>query len=134
MLMSVTPRRSEPAAAESLVVTATATDAARLKPFALFTSLTRLRPRGIVVLAITIGRHRPSFHFPHARFPLRLSSFRVDRAWENQPAPNIQQRLRGVTVGGWDLDVRVYFATQHPDPAMLKDAQTELDRLRVPLA
>jgi hypothetical protein len=111
---------------------ATAPDAARLRPFALFTSLTRLRPRGIVVLAITIGRHRPSFHFAHTRFPLRLSSFRVDHGWENQPAPNIQQRLRAVTVGGWDLDVRVYFATQHPDRALLEDAQTELNRLRVP--
>ena len=83
-------------------------------------------------MATTIGRHRPSFHFARARFPLRLSSFRVDHGWENQPAANIQQRLRAVTVGGWDLDVRVYFATQHPDRKLLAEAQAELDRLRLP--
>jgi hypothetical protein len=85
-------------------------------------------------MATTIGPHRPSFHFARARFPLRLSSFRVDHGWENQPAANIQQRLGAVTAGGWDLDVRVYFATQHPDRKLLAEAQAELDRLRLPLA
>jgi hypothetical protein len=132
MLVSLRPKRSEPAASESLVMAATTADAPRLRPFALFTTLTRLRPHGIVLLAITIGRHRPSFHFAHTRFPLRLSSFRVDHGWENQPAPNVEQRRRAVTVGRWDLDVRVYFATQHPDAALLEDAQTELNRLRLP--
>lgn len=28
-----------------------------------------------------------------------------------QPAPNVQQCRRAVTVGRWDLDVRVYCAT-----------------------
>jgi len=132
MLIGLTPRRSEPAAAEAVVVAATTPDAARLSPFALFSSLTRLRRRGAVVMATTIGRERPGFRFAHARLPLRLSSFRVDRGWENQPATNIQQRLRAVTVGGWDLDVRVYFATQHPDRTLLEEAQAELDRLRLP--
>jgi hypothetical protein len=132
LLISLSPRRSEPAASQSSVIAATAPDAAPLSPFALFTSLTRLRRGGIVVMATTIGRHRPSFHFAHARFPLRLSSFRVDHGWENQPAANIQQRLRAVTAGGWDLDVRVYFATQHPGRKLLAKAQAELDRLRLP--
>jgi len=86
LLISLSPRRSKPAASRASVIAATAADAAGLCPFALFTSLTRLRRGGIVVIATTIGRHRPSFHFVRARFPLRLSSFRVDRGWENQPA------------------------------------------------
>jgi hypothetical protein len=95
LLISVSPRRSEPAASQASVIAATAADAARLSPLALFNSLTRLRRGGIVVMATTIGRHRPSFHFARVRFPLRLSSFRVDHGWENQPAANIQQRLCG---------------------------------------
>jgi hypothetical protein len=134
LLIGLSPRRSEPAASQASVIAVTAADAARLSPFALFNSLTRLRRGGIVVMATTIGPHRPSFHFARARFPLRLSSFRVDHGWENQPAANIQQRLGAVTAGGWDLDVRVYFATQHPDRKLLAEAQAELDRLRLPLA
>lgn len=132
LLVSVSPRRSEPAASQATVIAATAAGAPRLAPFALFNSLTRLRRGGIVVMATTIGRHRPSFHFARARFPLRLSSFRVDHGWETQPVANIQQRLRAVNVGGWDLDVRVYFATQQPDRKLLAEAQAELDRLRLP--
>jgi len=132
LLVSLSPRRTEAAASRSSVVAVTAGDATRLQPFALFDSLRRLGPRGIVVLATTIGRHRTRFHFPHARFPLHLSRFRLDRGWEGQPAGNVQQRLRAVAVGGWDLDVRVYFATQHPDRKLLREAQAELDRLRPP--
>ena len=65
-------------------------------------------------------------------WPLRLSTFRVDRGWEGQPAPNVQQRLEFGTVRGLKLDARVYFATQHPDRALLRKAQRELDRLRLP--
>ncbi|HMI98487.1 MAG TPA: hypothetical protein VK488_01500 [Gaiellaceae bacterium] len=61
-----------------------------------------------------------------------MATFRLDRGWEGQPATNIQQRLRWVAVGGWNLDVRVYFATQHPDEALLRQAQAELDRLVFP--
>jgi hypothetical protein len=132
LLIDLSPRRSEPAASRASVIAATAPDAARLSPFALFNSLTRLRRDGVVVMATTIGRHRPGFHFARARFPLRLSRFRVDHGWESQPAANIQQRLRAVTAGGWDLDVRVYFATEHPDRKLLAEAQAELDRLRLP--
>jgi hypothetical protein len=33
---------------------------------------------------------------------------------------------------GWNLDLRVYFATQHPDQRLLERAQAELRRLRLP--
>jgi hypothetical protein len=70
--------------------------------------------------------------FTTSRWPLRLSSFRVDHGWEGQPAANVQQRLRWVVVHGWHLDVRVYFGTQHPSKRLLAKAQAELDRLRLP--
>lgn len=48
------------------------------------------------------------------------------------PAPNIQQRLRAVSIHGWNLEVRLYFATQHPDKKLLAEAQAQLDRLLLP--
>ena len=51
---------------------------------------------------------------------------------EGQPALNVEQRLRWASVGGWQLDVRVYFATQHPGEGLLRAAQAELDRLFLP--
>jgi hypothetical protein len=109
----------------------TRSNLAALVPFDLFQGLKRLRPNGIVVWATTLGPQRLS-GFPQTRLPLELSSFRVDHGWEMQPAPNIQQRLRAVRVDGWQLDVRVYFATQHPSEKLLAQAQAELDRLLLP--
>lgn len=101
LLISVSPRRSEPAASQASVIAATAADAARLSPFALVASLTRLRRGGIVVMATTIGRHRPSFHFARARFPLRLSSLRVDHGWETSPPRTFSSGLvRSPSVAG----------------------------------
>ena len=113
-----------------MVVGVTTRDAAAAHPFAVFTSLTRLSKHGILIWALTIGRNRPTFA-PMA-WPPRLSSFRVDHGWEGQPAANVQQRLKWGVINGWDMDVRVYFATQHPDRQMLREAQAELDRLVLP--
>jgi hypothetical protein len=90
----------------------------------------RLSPSGVLVWASTIGRGRRGF--PRMAWPPRLASFRVDRGWEGQPAPNVQQRLRFGSVGRWDLDVRVYFGTQHPGRRLIGLAQAELRRLRLP--
>jgi len=125
---------SEPSLSVQTAVAVTAPDAAALQPFAPFDGFTRLGPTGILVWATTMGGVQTSPYppFPRARWPLRLATFRLDRGWEGQPATNIQQRLRWVAVGGWNLDVRVYFATQHPDEALLRQAQAELDRLVFP--
>ncbi|MFL5954352.1 MAG: hypothetical protein ACJ76I_09625 [Gaiellaceae bacterium] len=116
------------------MIAVTTADAAVLHPFAPFVGFKRLRPRGIVIWATTIGgvATSPFPPFPRASWPLRLSAFRIDRGWEGQPAPNIQQRLRAVSVRGWNLDVRVYFATEHPDKRLLAAAQAQLDRLLPP--
>ena len=117
-----------------MVIAVTAGDVGVLHPFAPFVGYKRLRPRGIIIWATTLGRvaTSPFPSFPRASWPLRLAVFRTDRGWEGQPAPNIQQRLRAVSVHGWNLEVRVYFATQHPDKKLLAQAQAQLDRLLVP--
>jgi hypothetical protein len=122
--------RSGPSFDTSMVVAVTADDARAVRPFALFASMKRLSRRGVLVWASTVGRGRAGFR-PMA-WPPRLASFRVDRGWEGQPAANVQQRLRFGRVGDWDLDVRVYFGTQHPGRILLAKAQAELRRLRLP--
>jgi hypothetical protein len=105
---------------------------AGLGPWGFTDGLERLKADGIIVWASTVGRRDANPTFVRSRWPLRLSSFRVDHSWETQPASNVQQRLRWVTVAGWNLDVRVYFGTQQPSRTLLTAAQAELDRLRVP--
>src|SRR2546421_6026444 len=100
--------------------------------FNLFVGLRKLTPSGVLIWASTSGRGGGNATFRPSAWPLRLSSFRVDRAWEGQPAGNVQQRLRWAAVRGWRLDVRVYFGTQHPSRPVIAKAQAELDRLRLP--
>lgn len=113
-----------------MIVAVTTHDAVAAHPFAPFTSLRHLSKRGILIWAMTIGRNRPTF--TAMAWPPRLSSFRVDHGWEGQPATNVQQRLRWGVIDGWDMDVRVYFATQHPHAQLLRKAQAQLDRLVLP--
>ena len=100
--------------------------------FNFFVGLRHLSRSGIVIWASTSGRGGATPVFTRSRWPVSLSSFRVDHGWEGQPAANVQQRLRGIVVRGWHLDVRVYFGTQHPSKRLLAKAQAELDRLRLP--
>jgi hypothetical protein len=100
--------------------------------FNLFVGLRKLTPSGIVIWASTSGRGGVTQVFTKTKWPLRLSSFRVDHGWEGQPTSHVQQRLRWSVVGGWHLDVRVYFGTQHPTKTVLAKAQAELDRLQLP--
>lgn len=127
----VKPTRAEqPGSWRSMVVAVTTRDVAAAHPFEVFTSLTRLSKNGILIWASTIGRNRPTFAPMH--WPPRLGSFRVDHGWEGQPAPNVQQRLKWGVIDGWDMDVRVYFGTPHPNEQLLRRAQSQLDRLVLP--
>src|SRR4051794_21717507 len=110
----------------SMVVVVTAADVAAVRPFSPFDGFTRLSPRRIIIWSTNIGAKLPAR--PMA-WPPRLSPSRVDHGWEGQPAANIQQRLKFGRVRGWDIDVRVYFATQHPGNRLLARAQAELARL-----
>lgn len=115
----------------SLVVAVTARDAAAVRPVALFGSFEKLSRRGILAWVGTDGRGRMGFPATDV-WPPRLRRFRIERAWEGQPAPNVQQRVWVGAVHGWDLDVRVFFATQHPSASLQSQAQAELNRLRLP--
>lgn len=100
--------------------------------FNLFVGLRRLTPYGIVIWASNDGRGEANTTYPLSSLPLQLQRFRIYRAWEGQPAGNVQQRLLDVSVLAWHLDVRVYFGTQHPDKATVAKAQAELNRLLLP--
>jgi hypothetical protein len=105
---------------------------AALAPFDFPRNLRHLSRDAIYVSAQTEKRAASSREAQSAEWPLRLSRFHVNHQWDGQPAPNVQQRLRFVAVRDWLLDVRVYFATQHPSKRLLHEAQAELDRLRLP--
>ena len=105
---------------------------AALAPFDNFGNLRHLSRNAVYLWATTAGRGGSDVTFRRAEWPLRLSRFRVDQGWEGQPAPSVQQRLRWAAVRGWHLDVRVYFATQHPRRQLLAAAQQELNRLLLP--
>jgi hypothetical protein len=105
---------------------------AALAPFDFPGNLLHLSRGAVFIWAATAGRGGPNYTFKRSAWPLSLSAFRVDHAWEGQPAANVQQRLDWIAVAGWRLDVRVYFATQHPSKRLLQVAQRELDRLRLP--
>jgi hypothetical protein len=115
----------------TLVVAVTASDASAVHPVALFGSFKKLSPGGILVWADTVGRGRGGFPTRSA-WPPHLASFRVDHGWEGQPAANLQQGVWVGAVHGWDLDIRVFFATQHPSAALRAQAQAEVNRLRLP--
>lgn len=100
-------------------------------PLNIFGGLRELAPTGALIWASTASRGHYD-HFKYAAWPPRLAAFRTERAWEGQPEGRIQQRLWWSTSRGWSLDVRVYFGTQHPSPALVVAVQSELDRLTLP--
>jgi hypothetical protein len=115
----------------SLVVAVTSPDVAAIRPVALFGSFEKLSRHGILVWADIVGKGLSGFP-NRVAWPPRLASFRIDHGWEGQPAPNIEQRTWVGVVDGWDLDVRVFFATQHPSALLRARARAELEHLRVP--
>lgn len=103
-----------------------------LIPFGVFDGLRKLDASGALLWATTIGRAGHPFTFKRAAWPPRLDDFRVDHGWEGQPLTGIQQRLLAIAAGPWNLDVRVYFGTQHPSKRLLAMVQAELKRLTLP--
>ena len=103
-----------------------------LTPFGVFDGLKKLDASSALLWATTISKSGHPFTFRRAAWPPRLRDFRLDHGWEGQPLPRIQQRLSWIAVRGWNLDIRVYFGTQHPRKALLASVQAELNRLTVP--
>ena len=90
-----------------------------LMPFDVFNGLKKLDTRAALIWASTLRRGAYPNAFKAGAWPPRLTDFRVDHGWEGQPLGRIQQRLLGITAGGWSLDVRVYFGTQRPSKPLL---------------
>ena len=126
------PPRAIGIAPQVWAITVRHSDLSALQPYSLGTGLLRLRRNAVLIEATTSGRGSSTAAYTPARWPLRLRSFQVNHRWETQPAPNIQERLRWAAVDGWRLDVRVYFATQHPSKGLLSLVQAELNRMRLP--
>jgi hypothetical protein len=103
-----------------------------LIPFGIFDGLKKLDARSALIWATTISKVGHPFTFKRAAWPPRLHDFRVDHGWEGQPLVRIQQRLLWIGIGRWNLDVRVYFGTQHPSQRLLASVQAELNRLTLP--
>jgi hypothetical protein len=107
-------------------------DADALTPRGVFSGLKKLDASAALIWATTISKSGHPFTFKRAVWPPRLNDFRLDHGWEGQPLPRIQQRLLWIAVRGWNLDVRVYFGTQHPSTQLLASVQAELNRLTLP--
>jgi hypothetical protein len=103
-----------------------------LVPFGVFDGLKKLDGSAALIWATTSGKAGHPYTFKRAAWPPRLGDFRVDHGWEGQPLARIQQRLLWVSAGGWNLDVRVYFGTQHPSKVLLASVRAELSRLLLP--
>jgi hypothetical protein len=103
-----------------------------LTPFGLFKGMSKMSRNGIILSAATRGRASPTRLFQARRWPPRLGAFRVDRSWEGQPIARVQHRVLWTWAAGWRVEVRVFFGTQHPTPALLATAQAELNRLLLP--
>ena len=96
-------------------------------------TVTRLEPDAIVVWACaSVPSGNGSSNFSPATLPLKLSDADVQPGWEGQPNGDAPQYLLWRSANGYDLDVRVFFGTQHPSAGSLEEAQAELDRLEVP--
>jgi Penicillin-insensitive murein endopeptidase len=93
----------------------------------------RLPADGIVIWACAnVGGRNGAANFRPAALPLQVSDADVQAAWEGQPNADAPQYLLWRSVNGYDLDVRVFFGTQHPSAERLAEAQAELDRLQAP--
>jgi hypothetical protein len=103
-----------------------------LIPFGVFDGLKKLDASAALIWATTVSKTGQPFTFKRAAWPPRLTDFRVDHGWEGQPLARIQQRLIDIAVGGWNLDVRVYFGIQNPSKPLLASVQAELNRLTLP--
>jgi hypothetical protein len=103
-----------------------------LVPFDVFGGLKVLEANAALIWASTSGTGGSNNTFKAVAWPPRLTDFRLDRGWEGQPLPRIQQRLLWIAAGGWRLDVRVYFGTQRPSKTLLASVQAELNRLTLP--
>jgi hypothetical protein len=98
------------------------------------TTIARLPEDGIVITAYLQPHARYGRDFPSRSLPLRLGDARVSAGWEGQPNGNAPQYRIMDRLKTRDLEVDVFFGTQHPSAGLRAKAQSELERLHVPVA
>lgn len=132
--LTVTTGATDPAreSPQVFAITPVRTNLSALVPFNVFGGLKTLEANAALLWASDSGTGGPNSTFKSVAWPPRLIDFRLDHAWEGQPSHRIEQRVLWIAVGGWHLDVRVYFGTQHPSKRLLADVQAELNRLSLP--
>jgi hypothetical protein len=103
-----------------------------------YATLLELPPEGIIIVASFTKRQgrQPyyiDFRFPKQKLPLRLSDATpyIESGTQIRPDEPLGQYQIRAAVSGYDVDLNVYFGTPHPSPALLGEAQRQLDRLVV---
>lgn len=100
------------------------------------TTLEALPPNGVVIVATFIARGDETYYdkrFPARRLPLKVSDAAPFIEWGVQvrPARPLDQYQLKAAVGGHNVDLNIYLGTDSPSPALLAEAQRQLDRLVV---
>ena len=99
-------------------------------------TLETLPPEGVVIVASFIARGEHEYYdkyFPETSLPLRAghATRGIEFGADVRPGrPLGQYQLRG-SVNGHNIDLNLYFGSDPPTPAMLADAQRQLDLMVV---
>jgi hypothetical protein len=100
-------------------------------------ALTHLVEDGVLIEAAIVNGSPdplpPNANFPALELPLQLPSGSPNTSWEGFTEGTSRYVILA-TVNGREIDVRVYFGTTQPNPAVLIAGQEELDRLFVQAA
>lgn len=88
---------------------------------------------GIVMVAVGPRTYTGGVDFPHLEMPLRLSDgFFVPDQYNGQPATHVSMYTIDTWIDGKLLNVNVWIGQNHPSPDLVRAANQELARLRVP--
>jgi hypothetical protein len=101
-----------------------------------YSTLLGLKPQGIVIVGVfTIRADNPwdDVRYPEHGLPLQLrgAATRLQYGTQVRPEQPLGQFQLQASVEGMNIDVYVYFGTPDPSPALLAEAQRQLDRLIV---
>lgn len=113
-----------------------------------YSTLLTLPPKGIVVVATFTEQERlylprtagtsasAQSLYPERELPFRLSDGTpfIQYGTQVRPEEPLGQYQLRASLEDWYVDVHVYFGTQRPSPALLSEAQRELDRMVVQTA
>jgi hypothetical protein len=97
-----------------------------------YSTMLNLPPNGVIMLASFTARGDKwrDQHYTVGALPLRLRDA-VPGSIQVRPERPLGQYRLFAGVNGHNVDVTVYFGTPHPEPALIRTAQRQLDRLVV---